>query len=145
MSRLLLSALLGSVCLVNAQLRTVFQVPVASPVAEITITLKPIAAPHRIELRNFSAAAMPIVHLLERGSHQIASASAKGTELSLSVDGKTAGDLTVVVRSGSANSASITTADLWVDGQLHRAKVPFSSGTVFSMPSITVLKTNNLM
>jgi hypothetical protein len=105
------------------------------PVVEVPITWTPRSAPHTIELRNFSARATPVVHLLVDNNRQIASAAAKGNQLMLSVDGKTSGAFTVVVR--SQNATSLQTADLWVDSKLNTGKLQFSAGTAISMSGLS--------
>jgi hypothetical protein len=77
------------------------------------------------------------MHLLLRGTQQIASAMADGTKLSLTVDGKTAGDMTVLVRSHSPKATSAQTAKLWVNGELHTKEVTFSAGTMIPMSRLS--------
>ena len=120
--------------MLHAAVPRIFDINLSSPVAEAGFVLASSSTPHVIELRNLSAAADPIVYLLNNTGTQVGSASVNNGALSLSVPKNLSGTFLLVVRSRSATTPQ--TADLYIDQQLKTANLSFTSGFPVTMSQV---------
>jgi hypothetical protein len=96
------------------------------PVAAVPVRWTAGSRPHTVELRNASPGSAPRLAVLSPAGRQVAGAEPDGATTHAQVIASESGAYTVVVRAGSAGTA---TGDLWIDGRLTTTAVRFSPGT----------------
>src|SRR5215469_9023471 len=75
----------------------IFNVSVATPIAEFLITFSSVSGSHTVELRNVGPQADPVVHALNSAGTQIGSATPSNGQLILTLPGNLSGIFRIVV------------------------------------------------